>query len=546
MGVAAYDDSDEGPAALARSGRRLVEHVVAAAAELAASPGGLGLVTFEYGAPESVNAALCLCAGAARRLDGSDPALIAIARDSDAWPAVAHLGAVYADVRNSSALDVLRKLGNGAFGWRMASFQPGAKASEVSEYAVAAGLPTVEFNSSLSAGGGPAAEYVLARMAKAGAEHPNSDGESPSSLRVALGWGDDESAYVQALSEAGVAAHASDWARGMATLANLHVHAGLRLRTDPNVMVRRGRGKRMSARGGKAAIDRAPRRAAAAVFDTGNAAGDETNAVSTNKHTVALLMSDGDNVQWLINALATDARWWASPKRGSCPLGWTVSPAVGYLAPPVSDYLRETATPNDELIAAPSGGGYVYPAKMDTPSLEGFAAATRAMVAASLGPPGDVPVNIIDLPGMDDPDIPTLERFAAAYGGDVGGLIWYTYAYGYAGWRNASFLSDGTPLLGAGVSLWGEDATGTMRGVDGTVAYFLNDSALPVDARDRRAYSIVPVNVWGHGVEDACAVAARLEASGRVQVVTPGELMRRLRRLAPTNPDRTSSADHKP
>ena len=37
------------------------------------------------------------------------------------------------------------------------------------------------------------------------------------------------------------------------------------------------------------------------------------------------------------------------------------------------------------------------------------------MVAASLGPPGDVPVNIIDLPGMDDPDIgPLMNENAVA------------------------------------------------------------------------------------------------------------------------------------
>ena len=54
-----------------------------------------------------------------------------------------------------------------------------------------------------------------------------------------------------------------------------------------------------------------------------------------------------------------------------------------------------------------------------------------------------------------------------------------------------------------------------MRGVDGTVAYFLNDSALPVDARDSRAYSNVPDNVWGHAVEVASAVAAAKRAMMR-------------------------------
>ena len=63
--------------------------------------------------------------------------------------------------------------------------------------------------------------------------------------------------------------------------------------------------------------------------------------------------------------------------------------------------------------------------------------------------------------------------------------------------------------------------------------YFLSNAALPTDPGDPAAYSIVPVNVWGHNVSEACEVARRLEASGRVRIATPGAVMARLRRLGP-------------
>lgn len=51
------------------------------------------------------------------------------------------------------------------------------------------------------------------------------------------------------------------------------------------------------------------------------------------KHTVAFVMSDGDNLQWILGPWTTDERWWGATERGSVPLGWTLSPAVGHVAP---------------------------------------------------------------------------------------------------------------------------------------------------------------------------------------------------------------------
>ena len=42
-------------------------------------------------------------------------------------------------------------------------------------------------------------------------------------------------------------------------------------------------------------------------------------------HTVCFLMSDGDNIQWLLNWFITDSRWFGNNNRGQIDIGWTIS-----------------------------------------------------------------------------------------------------------------------------------------------------------------------------------------------------------------------------
>lgn len=94
--------------------------------------------------------------------------------------------------------------------------------------------------------------------------------------------------------------------------------------------------------------------------------GDDRNKKSACEvQTVCFIMSDGDNVQWILNSLAVSTDWWASPQRGEVPITWTISPALADLAPTVLQYFYQTAARNissggsDYFIAAPSGTGII-------------------------------------------------------------------------------------------------------------------------------------------------------------------------------------------
>ena len=62
----------------------------------------------------------------------------------------------------------------------------------------------------------------------------------------------------------------------------------------------------------------------------------ETNYTNLDDvHTVCFVMTDGDNIQWLLNWFLTDERWFGSNNRGQVDIGWTISPALSELAPTV-------------------------------------------------------------------------------------------------------------------------------------------------------------------------------------------------------------------
>lgn len=73
---------------------------------------------------------------------------------------------------------------------------------------------------------------------------------------------------------------------------------------------------------------------------------------------VTFTFSDGDNLAFDQNTMRG---LWANPDRGRVPMNWTISPALLDAAPAILRYYRQTATPNDLLVAGVSGLGYIYP-----------------------------------------------------------------------------------------------------------------------------------------------------------------------------------------
>ncbi len=98
-----------------------------------------------------------------------------------------------------------------------------------------------------------------------------------------------------------------------------------------------------------------------------------------NKIYVSFTISDGDNLQYCLHRMA---KIWRDSARGSFPIGWTISPVLMQAAPALAQYYMSTATPNDELIAGPSGAGYIFPSHWPDESVGLFLQRTGQLMQA--------------------------------------------------------------------------------------------------------------------------------------------------------------------
>ena len=92
-------------------------------------------------------------------------------------------------------------------------------------------------------------------------------------------------------------------------------------------------------------------------------------SIESSKVYVSFTMSDGDNLQYIQHRML---HLWQDPTRGSFPLGWTISPVLSQAAPAMAAYYAGTATAHDELIAGPSGAGYMYPSQWPQQQFSSF------------------------------------------------------------------------------------------------------------------------------------------------------------------------------
>jgi hypothetical protein len=102
-------------------------------------------------------------------------------------------------------------------------------------------------------------------------------------------------------------------------------------------------------------------------------------APSANTVYVSFTISDGDNLQFCQHRLKNI---WRDSARGSFPIGWTLTPSILHASPALAEYYRSSATPNDELIAGPSGAGYMFPSHWPNEHLDAFLHTTGKQMQA--------------------------------------------------------------------------------------------------------------------------------------------------------------------
>jgi len=284
-----------------------------------------------------------------------------------------------------------------------------------------------------------------------------------------MGWGPGEDNTVEALSKKSLMIHASDYAPNLSALTNIEV--GQVQQKNPA----------------------------------------ESYKVVSDVHTVCFVMSDGDNVQWLLGA-SDNTSTWANPLRSKVNLGWTISPALIELAPPMyKKYVDNSLTSSDGrnyLIAAPSGRGYYNPGIF--PNLSAECDLLNLYMKK-----GDLRIaNVIDVDNSSRNLKPYLSQ------DNIDALFYYNYS-DYSGLNGAITWYKDKPSIGGRFNLWLGTLGQATDKTPATLAEELNKASTNINSV--AGYSLIPVIVWSRNVNDVLECIGKLGPN--VRVVAPDEFV---------------------
>lgn len=238
-------------------------------------------------------------------------------------------------------------------------------------------------------------------------------------------------------------------------------------------------------------------------------------------HTVCIVMSDGDNVQWMMNDFTTSDKWFANKNRGSFNIGWGLPATAIDLTAPMTAYLYDKMTEKDEFIMQLSGLGYTFPSRWSSNARNEMAKKLAEYMKRT-----DLHyAEILDDNGMNARN---LSSFTKQDG--IDGLFYIEYS-NYAGKSGSIIWSDGKPVVSARYRLWANTADGTIEGISRAI------NRASTDPTSIDSYSFIIVHAWSglaggklaEGGVTMDAVAKLVESFDQsVEVVTPSEFMGRI------------------
>ena len=255
-------------------------------------------------------------------------------------------------------------------------------------------------------------------------------------------------------------------------------------------------------------------------------AAEEANKSHVNNtavHTVCIVMSDGDNIQWALNNYATSSSWYGSPLRGKFATTWGLPPLLGDLALPMMQHFATQQSTSDEFIMQLSGLGYTFPSRWSAEAKASMASRLSSVMRAR----GMRYMSILDDHGF------TAENMNAFTSQDgIEGVFYIDYD-NYAGYQGAMLWSNSVPVVSARYRLW--------SGLDGcdpqSIASSINQA--PVGITNQDAYSFIIVHAWSGLDKDGNLVASGDTMAAvdqlvsllgdRVEVVTTSEFMNRIK-----------------
>lgn len=242
--------------------------------------------------------------------------------------------------------------------------------------------------------------------------------------------------------------------------------------------------------------------------------------IAPNKHYVALVVSDGDNIQWLEREFAHNSTF---GQRQRSPMdykmSWTFSPSLAKLCPTVAKKIFTTGK-KDYFISGVSGIGY---SNMLAYPIEHLGEFTNQTAEAMANSDLDVVCLLDDINNTKDA-VSTENRLSYyARFDNIKGGIWELDPSFYEGGRGKIFTSMGKPFISVKHSFWhkSEDAKNVTKAWIDEFSEIIN--ALPVSPDTDDGYTVINVHPWTISVDNIDYLVSKL--SPHIELVYADELI---------------------
>ena len=228
-------------------------------------------------------------------------------------------------------------------------------------------------------------------------------------------------------------------------------------------------------------------------------------------HYVTFIMSDGDNMQWLLGSNFNTKNWFGSPYRGKFNLGWSISPSLYYLAPTVFNKYYKSAFSSkyyDYFVVPASGNGYMYPSKFPSEKLGDYTKKLNDYMTEV----DQKYVLILDDEAFYNKDL--WDKYTC--NSNIDALLYLNYDKNNA-YDGKIIWSNNKPVISCRDLLWGglEDENDLISNINNRI-----DSG-HTNIKDPDSYTFLYVHVWSNTMDNVNDVVNKLNKNSKVKIVAP-------------------------
>ena len=235
------------------------------------------------------------------------------------------------------------------------------------------------------------------------------------------------------------------------------------------------------------------------------------------KHYVAIVYSDGDNLQWIQNGFGEFHTWQSYGL--NTPVSWTFAPIASELAD--VDVKRTLANSgNATFITGRSGGGYARITNMNSKELEAFSDYTASiMLESGLGI-----MTLLDEIKYETFDYSMQKRlgYFSRYNNIKGGILQLD-PNDYAGGGGRVYFSDDKPFVSVGFSLWHPSGNASEVTNEWLAEQAAIINAKSADIKTINGYTVINVHPWTVGPDELAYFVSQLDDG--VEVIPVDELL---------------------